>query len=407
MAEEVRQNGFRAPLHPLQVVSWVVFGTDVAVYLIVVMPMIELLVAKIAVLVIYIGAVATLVAATFVATSCNPVDPYIYIDDSELSPEELDELPYCGLCNSTVQARSKHCRACNKCVADFDHHCMWLNNCIGGENYRAFFTSICSVGVMIGIVLCTIMYLFVDYATNMTNFWLRMQESLIVGGLSMEGFLGILGVMCFVNIPLWVLDMQLVLLHTFLMHHNMTTFDYIMNKKNQEQEQEDGEGAASKFKALPKWMDWIVFARCGQKRRKKKDNIEQIKPPPDGEQDVEAAEISGQSDSRTGPARPPGYPESDNSLDQEPKASLRDEIPAGEGDRPAVEASGPSAGPSLHKSHTDSTRFEAQKARASSPSSLETPQASGINSGGSSDGSPLGVDSVDLKSKPLGSSALE
>jgi len=266
MMEDARVHGFRWPLHPLQVVSWVVFGTDVVVYLVLCIPMIETLAAQVVVSVFFVLSVGSLVVSTFLATKCNPMDPYVLRDDSELKEEELDELPYCGLCNTTVQARSKHCRACNKCVASFDHHCMWLNNCIGGDNYRAFFVSISSVAVMIGIVVGTILYLIIDFATN-EGFDLRLEASAIHTDLSREAFLGILIAMCCVNVPLWLLDMQLVVLHSYLMHQNLTTYEYITNKR-----QEDG---SSRFRGLPRCMDWIVFSRCGR-RKKKKDAIQKL-----------------------------------------------------------------------------------------------------------------------------------
>lgn len=267
MEESVRVHGFRWPLHPLQVLSWVVFGGDVLVYLIFCVPMIETVAAQVVVTSCFVISVIFLVVSTFIATKCDPMDPYVLRDESLFKEEELDELPYCGLCATTVQARSKHCRVCKKCVNSFDHHCMWLNNCIGGDNYRAFFVSISSVAVMIGIVLGTILYQIIDLATN-EGFVLRLEASVIHQDLTKEAFLVILIAMSLVNVPLWVLDMQLVFLHTYLMHQNLTTYEYITNKR------EDSGPEGRRFKGLPGWMDWIVFSRCGR-RRKKKD-----KPPP-------------------------------------------------------------------------------------------------------------------------------
>lgn len=276
MEESVRVHGFRWPLHPLQVLSWVVFGGDVLVYLIICIPMIETVAAQVVVTSCFVISVIFLVVSTFIATKCDPMDPYVLRDESLFKEEELDELPYCGLCATTVQARSKHCRVCKKCVDCFDHHCMWLNNCIGGDNYRAFFVSISSVAVMIGIVLGTILYQIIDLATN-EGFVLRLEASVIHQDLTKEAFLVILIVMSLVNVPLWVLDMQLVFLHTYLVHQNLTTYEYITNKR-----EDSGEG---RFKGLPGWMDWIVFSRCGR-RRKKKD-----KPPPAEEKKTATGEL--------------------------------------------------------------------------------------------------------------------
>jgi len=299
--EELRIHGFRWPLHPLQVVSLVVFGTDFVVYLTLCVPMIETVLAQVLVTCFFLISVGFLVVSTFRATKCNPIDPFVLRDESEFKDEELEELPFCGLCATTVQARSKHCRACNKCVASFDHHCMWLNNCIGGDNYYAFFVSISSVAVMIGVVLGTILYQFIDYFTN-EAFESRLEASPVHSGLSMEAFLVTLIAMSFVNVPLWCLDMQLVLLHVYLMHQNLTTYEYIMNRRQQDE-------GTSKFRGLPRCMDWIVFSRCGQRRPKKKDKIEKIdetKPaPPDVEAGAQPPELETD---RTLPAAPAEAP---------------------------------------------------------------------------------------------------
>jgi len=277
MEESVRVHGFRWPLHPLQVLSWVVFGGDVLVYLIICIPMIETVAAQVVVTSCFVISVIFLVVSTFLATKCDPMDPYVLRDESLFKEEELDELPYCGLCATTVQARSKHCRVCKKCVNCFDHHCMWLNNCIGSDNYHAFFVSISSVAVMIGIVLATILYQIIDLATN-EGFVLRLEASVVHQDLTKEAFLVILIVMSLVNVPLWVLDMQLVFLHTYLVHQNLTTYEYITNKR-----EDSGQG---RFKGLPGWMDWIVFSRCGRRRKKKQD-----KPPPAEEKGATAGEL--------------------------------------------------------------------------------------------------------------------
>ncbi|CAE7638458.1 ZDHHC11 [Symbiodinium sp. CCMP2456] len=262
--------------------------------------MIETVLAQVLVTCFFLVSVGFLVVSTFRATKCNPIDPFVLRDESEFKDEELEELPFCGLCATTVQARSKHCRACNKCVASFDHHCMWLNNCIGGDNYYAFFVSISSVGVMIGVVLGTILYQFIDYFTN-EAFESRLEASPIHAGLSMESFLVTLIAMSFVNVPLWCLDMQLVFLHVYLMHQNLTTYEYIMNRRQQD-------AGTSKFRGLPRCMD-EVFSRCGQRRPKKKDKIEKIdetKPaPPDVETGAQPPELETD---RTLPAAPAEAP---------------------------------------------------------------------------------------------------
>mmetsp|Transcript_43168 Transcript_43168/g.120098 ORF Transcript_43168/g.120098 Transcript_43168/m.120098 type:complete len:358 (-) Transcript_43168:296-1369(-) len=277
---KVRTNGFERPFHPLQVLSWAVFGSDVFVYIVFCLPLIDTVGAKVLVALFYISSVVILVLATVKATSCDPADPHVRLPDSELKAEDLETMPYCTMCNVPVFSRSKHCRACNKCVTVFDHHCMWLNNCIGGENYRAFFVTVSSVAVMIGIVLGTCLYLLIDYGINEDMFEDRAHSIAIYSSLPKEFFLGLLITMTALNTPLFLLDLQLVLLHAFLASQQLTTYEYIMNKRSQ-MDRPEGDKASGRIgrriRTLPGCMDWIVFSRCGQKRRKKRTNsIERI-----------------------------------------------------------------------------------------------------------------------------------
>mmetsp|Transcript_100641 Transcript_100641/g.285158 ORF Transcript_100641/g.285158 Transcript_100641/m.285158 type:complete len:438 (+) Transcript_100641:103-1416(+) len=281
----VRTNGFERPFHPLQVLSWVVFGSDVFIYIVFCMPLIETTAAKVLVALFYVTSVIVLVLATIKATSCDPADPHVRHQASDLKADDSENLPYCTMCNVPVYSRSKHCRACNKCVTTFDHHCMWLNNCIGAANYRAFFVTVSSVAIMIGIVLGTCLYLLIDYFVNEDMFASRVEDIAMFRSIPKEFFLGLLIVMLSINVPLFVLDMQLVILHAFLSSQDLTTYEYIMSKRAQQEPQDADEGAekASRFRqrirTLPHCMDWIVFSRCGQRRRprkKPKNGVERV-----------------------------------------------------------------------------------------------------------------------------------
>jgi len=196
---------------------------------------------------------------------------------------------------------------------------MWLNNCIGQRNYRAFIVCICAVAVMTGIVLGTCVYLIKEYFEDEGVLEPRFEEGSLCPGMPTEVVLSILIGISVVNLPLLTLDMQLVILHAFLAHQNLTTYEYIMNKCSDEAEEgEDapshiapGKPAASSeasggasssdtpapaadaapagvpvprrgwrrlkgMKTLPRCMDWIVFVRCGRSRRSPKDKIEHI-----------------------------------------------------------------------------------------------------------------------------------
>jgi len=145
MSSSVRRNGFVRPFHPLQLLSWFVFGADALVYCIFSLPLIEAGTARAAVAAIYAATVIAVVFATVEATRCDPSDPHLRLQDSsELKSQDDEGMRFCGICDVIVFPRSKHCGACDKCVHVFDHHCMWLNNCIGDSNYYSFFcNSVC------------------------------------------------------------------------------------------------------------------------------------------------------------------------------------------------------------------------------------------------------------------------
>jgi hypothetical protein len=290
---KMRTHGFERPFHPLQVLSWVVFGVDVFIYIVFVLPIIETIAARVVVGLLYVTSVVVLVYFTAKATACDPVDPHVRIQDDSQLRDENESMPFCTMCDRPVFSRSKHCRACNKCVDIFDHHCMWLNNCVGGANYRSFFVSVTSCAIMIGMILGTCVYLLIDYAVN-PDFETRIQSMALFESFPKEFFLVLVILMTFVNCPLFVLDGQLVLLHAFLMSQNLTTYEYIMNKRSFDFPSDEEKGRnkvaaklGKRIRTLPSCMDWIVFARCGKKRRKKpKNDIERIDtlPGPEPEQ---------------------------------------------------------------------------------------------------------------------------
>uniref|UniRef100_A0A7S2E3N6 Palmitoyltransferase n=1 Tax=Alexandrium andersonii TaxID=327968 RepID=A0A7S2E3N6_9DINO len=280
-AQPVRANGFGRPFHPLQLVSWVVSALDVAVFSFVGLPLLEPDGLMAIVALCYAASVIVMVAGAAKATGCNPIDPRVpRAQDPEA--EESDELPFCPICDVIVEVRSKHCRTCNKCVDVFDHHCMWLNNCIGRANYRAFFVTVCSVAVMTGILLSTCAYVIVTYFVDEERFVDRAQSIVLFRSSPKELLFGLTITLVIVNGPLFLLDLQLVLLHLFLMSQNLTTFEYIVNKQERLEAREEGRelksGSAKararilsrKIRTLPRCMDWIVFCRCGQRRKKRR-----------------------------------------------------------------------------------------------------------------------------------------
>jgi len=274
----VRRNGFERPFHHFQVLSWVVFGSDVVLFCLFCVPLVDTIVAKATTAAFYATSVVALVVGGFQATICDPSDPHILQRGMQLKSDEGESLLFCRLCDSHVYPRSKHCQACNKCVHGFDHHCIWLNSCIGAHNYRAFAVCIFSVAVMTGTVLAVSSYLIVDFIIN-DEFQERFQENPIFSNAPKELALSVVCALIVVNLPLFVLDMQLICLHQLLTYNHMTTYDYIMSKRNAEQSSEKN-AASGKFDARSRSrmdkalgaLDWIVV----KKRKRRTSKIERI-----------------------------------------------------------------------------------------------------------------------------------
>lgn len=271
----IRKNGFQSPLHTLQLTSWVVVGLDALLFAVIGIPLVESNLLKLLSSAIFGLSVLILVLCAYQATTCDPADPHIRRGDNgvQVNKDDDESLPYCVSCDSPVFARSKHCRACNKCVRDFDHHCMWFNNCVGASNYRMFAACIGAVAVMTFNILCVCLYLLVEYFAHEEEFELRWHDHLFFENVTKEVALVPLFFLALVNLPFFFLDMQLVLLHMFLSWQNVTTYEYIMNKRTAAEEREYNqangiESQKGSIRTLPRCLDWIVF----KSRRRSKSN---------------------------------------------------------------------------------------------------------------------------------------
>jgi len=241
-----------------------VFGLDVVIFAAICVPLLDELAVVLAVYIAFATSVIVLVWAAYSATKCDPADPYIYTKSDQIPEEEQDGLPQCTICDSVVQPTSKHCRTCDKCVAQFDHHCKWLNNCIGKENYRSFATAIVSVVCMTGIMLSTIFYLLYDHFSEEGNGVVAKNLEARFGGLPEAVALLVFWSLIVVNLPLFLLDMQLVLFHIFLTSRGLTTHEYVIQKAQRE---ESGEAVSCAQKCMTCCMDNIVLRRRRRPKR--------------------------------------------------------------------------------------------------------------------------------------------
>ncbi|CAL8089997.1 unnamed protein product [Orchesella dallaii] len=144
-----RIHGFELPLHPQQIMSWVIMlFIAIFTYAVMIPDLGQDSGHCFLAFLVFITVLYTfLLILYFAATIVDPAHSAVRATKSKTPVPEFDREKHlhviengrCHLCNITVTSqRTKHCGICNKCVEGFDHHCRWLNQCIGRRNYMLF-----------------------------------------------------------------------------------------------------------------------------------------------------------------------------------------------------------------------------------------------------------------------------
>lgn len=224
-----RRDGFERPFNAFQVSSWAMFALDVFLFYLLVS--LSLSPAAAAILgTLFFLLLAVVIYFAWKVTAADPSDPRT-IENWQLEFRESAEHQkpgeaLCDLCGP-VHERSKHCRSCNKCVLVFDHHCKWLNNCVGEKNYHGFLTLIIVVALLtLTAIVAGAVVIVEDLAYNRCETrWIAR-----LGKYNKPALITLTVLLLLTNLPLLVLDMELVCLHAYLLHRGMTTFEYITNR---------------------------------------------------------------------------------------------------------------------------------------------------------------------------------
>ncbi|ELK08176.1 Putative palmitoyltransferase ZDHHC11 [Pteropus alecto] len=178
-----RANGWSLPLHPFQVMSWVMFLVLAFTAFFIFIPLLPH-VWKLTAYGVTGGCFLLYLIVHLVAVSVDPAEASVRHRKSyrqEAPSFDRSKQPhviqnrFCCLCRVAVGPKTKHCSACNKCVAGFDHHCKWLNNCVGSRNYWFFLSSVALALAGLLCVAAILTCVFVQYVIS--PMWLRSDPS--------------------------------------------------------------------------------------------------------------------------------------------------------------------------------------------------------------------------------------
>ncbi|KAG6468826.1 hypothetical protein ZIOFF_073519 [Zingiber officinale] len=135
--------------------------------------------------------------------------------------------------NRTVLKYSKHCRVCDKCVDGFDHHCRWINNCIGRKNYKRFFILMVFALLLWAVGMLVLILCFVERRRFSAEIVSKLGSSF-----SLAPFIIVVAVCTLLAMVATLPVAQLFFFHILLIKKGISTYDYIIALREQDQEQE-------------------------------------------------------------------------------------------------------------------------------------------------------------------------
>ena len=117
---------------------------------------------------------------------------------------------------------------------------MWLNNCVGRANYAYFFALLCSTLLLVSTHLGVSLYLFAQSFAHRPLIQ-PLQLLRYHGHISMNGLRVVWALTVGTSTILEGLLVDLLSFHLVLRHKNMSTYDYILAQREQQESQQDAQ----------------------------------------------------------------------------------------------------------------------------------------------------------------------
>ncbi|NXA81022.1 ZDHC1 palmitoyltransferase, partial [Thryothorus ludovicianus] len=254
--QRARRNGWSWPLHLFQILAWLLFVFFALVGFGILVPLLPRHWVPAGYICPGVCFIYHLVVH-LTAVSIDPADANVR-EKNYLGPlatfnrnqhTHVIENHHCHVCDVDVSAKSKHCGTCNKCVCGFDHHCKWLNNCVGERNYWLFLNSVLSAILGLGLLLLVAFYVFVEFFVDPTvlrsdqhfdalrNHMDRWFVFLPASPVETEApaILVTAGIFILLSLVTLILLGHLLTFHIYLLWHKLSTYEYILQQRPQQQ----------------------------------------------------------------------------------------------------------------------------------------------------------------------------
>ncbi|NXH36187.1 ZDHC1 palmitoyltransferase, partial [Myiagra hebetior] len=254
--QRARRNGWSWPLHLFQIIAWLLFLFYALVGFGILVPLLPRHWLPAGYICPGVCFIYHLVVH-LTAVSIDPADANVR-EKNYLGPlstfnrnqhAHVIENHHCHVCDVDVSAKSKHCGTCNKCVCGFDHHCKWLNNCVGERNYWLFLNSVLSAILGLGLLLLVAFYVFVEFFVDPTV--LRSDQHFDALRNHMDRWFVFLpaspvetqapailvtaGIFILLSLVTMILLGHLLTFHIYLLWHKLSTYEYILQQRPQQQ----------------------------------------------------------------------------------------------------------------------------------------------------------------------------